>query len=274
MSESPTEGASTEVAPVTGPTTEVAEQPAADVQNQEVAPQAASESTEAKTEQTQTEGESAKTAEEKPKEKAEVDDIANFARAQGFDPDNLTEGERKALTIARDNQKALRSSTNKSKLSEATAQVDGTITKEEMDAFQQEFRQYQSVKKAEAFFAEEGRDDSLAPVMSEILEEKKAAYGAEYARVLSSDLPLLYDLARVRQGSSVGQSVDPEAIRREERESMNKQLSGASANAHASANTLSDNKPQVTTEWLRTKYEPGNPEHDKLVAAFMASATE
>lgn len=272
MSESPTEGASTDVAPVTGPTTEVVEQPAADVKNQEAVSQAAStESTEAQTETQTDEGEATKAEPEtKEKAKVEVDDIANFARAQGFDPDNLTEGERKALTIARDNQKALRSSTNKSKLSESAASVDGQITKEEMDAFQREFRQYQSVKKAEAFFAEEGRDDSLAPVMSEILEEKKAQHGAEYARVLSSDLPLLYDLARVKQGATAS-TVDPEAIRREERESINKKLSGSSSNQHASSGSVANSATKVTPEWLRNEYKPGNPEHDKLVAEYMAS---
>lgn len=267
MSESLTEGATGAVASEEL-TTQPVEQPAADVQNQEAESQAKpQESTEANPTQTQTE-ESAQTAEE-PKEQAKVDDIAKFAKAQGFDPDNLTENERRALTIARDNQKALRSSTNKSKLSESTSSVDGQVTREEMEAFQQEFRQYQSTKKAEAFFAEEGRDDSLAPVMSEILEQKKAEHGVEYARVLSGDLELLYDLARVRQGSTTS-NVDPEAIRREERESINKQLSGASVSQHASTGQV-QTAPKVTQEWLRTEYQPGNPEHDKLIAEYMTS---
>src|SRR5690606_11529170 len=135
---------------------------------------------------------------------------------------------------------------------------------EEMAAFQQEFRQYQSVKKAEAFFSEPGRDDSLAPVMSEILEEKKAQYGADYARVLSQDLSLLYDLAQVRNGATKP-AVDPEAIRREERESINKQISASAPAHHATVNTLGDSKPQLTPEWFANVYQPSNPEHRKLV---------
>ena len=268
MSESLTEGASTEAASVNEPTAEVNEQPAADVQNQEAVSQeeAASQvTTEAQT-QTQTE-------ETEPKAKVETTDdgLAKFAKAQGFDPENLTDGERRALQIARDNQRALRSSTNKEKLSESASKVDTTISPEDMTAFQQEFSQYKSMKKAEAFFSEEGRDDSLSPVMAEILDEKKAEHGAEYARVLANDLPLLYDLAQIRSGANKqAANVDPEAIRREERESINKKMSGASATQHASTGQV-QTAPKVTAEWLRSEYRPGNPEHDALVAAYMAS---
>ena len=190
------------------------------------------------------------------------DEIAKFAKAQGFDPENLTDTERKALKIARDNQKALRSS----KLSKSSASVDGDITRDELESFRQEFRQYQATKKAEEFFREEGRNDALAPVMSEILEEKKAVHGPEYARVLSQDLNLLYDLAQLRSGA-VG--VDPDQIRQEERESINKQMSGQSGNAHATQPTMGSKKQVVTSEWLRSEYQPGNPEHDALVSEYM-----
>lgn len=274
MQESPTEGASGVVASVAEPTTQPEAQPAADVQNQEAVsqPEAASqESTPATTETQTPEGEAPKAEPEKEKAGVETADegLVKFMKSQGLDPETATENELRLAKIARDNQKALRSSTNKKKLSESAASVDGTITREEMDAFQQEFRQYQSVKKAEAFFSEEGRDDSLAPVMSEILEEKKSEHGAAYARVLSADLPLLYDLAQIRKNGPSKVQVDPEAIRREERESINKQISASAPAQHATQNTLGDSKPQLTPEWFANVYQPGNPEHRKLVDEAM-----
>ncbi len=199
------------------------------------------------------------------KVEAQTDDgLAKFAKSQGFDPENLTDGERRALKIAHDNQKFARSQ----KVAESKASVDGDITLDEITAFKQEFRQYQAQKQAEQFFAQEGRDDSLAPVMSQILEEKKAAYGPDYARVLSQDLNLLYDLARVQQGAAAP-TVDADAIRREERESINHKIAAGTVGGDA-VQTVAKGGAVVDEQWFATTYDPYNPEHVKLRDEYFA----
>lgn len=193
------------------------------------------------------------------------DGLAKFAKSQGFDPENLTDGERKALKIAHDNQKAYRSKT----VAESKASVSGDVTKDELESFRNEFKQYQATRQAEAFFKEEGRDDSLAPVMSEILEEKKTAYGPEYAKVLAEDLSLLYDLARVR-GGGTAQPVDPEQVRQAERESINRQFAAGGSAQHATQSAPT-NQVVVNREWFATTYDPNNDEHRKLADEYFAS---
>ncbi len=255
MENSPTEQVATEVASTTEPTTAPVTTEAAEV----------SQETSSETSTTSEESVSTTSPVEQTKEVEADDGLAKFAQAQGFDPENLTDGERKALKIAHDNQKAYRSSTNKAKVAEVKASVDGDISRDEIEAFKNEFRQYQATRQAEAFFNEDGRDDTLAPVMSEILEEKKAQFGPDYARVLSQDLPLLYDLARIKAGT--GSDVDAEAIRREERESINRNLASNTPTAHAVTNA--GNTPaKVTLEWIRTEYNSKNPEHVALVNEF------
>lgn len=270
MSESLTDGGQAQTASQEPTVTEQVQTPAAE-QNQETSSQAVSQDTQAETvseanpveTQTPTQtDDGAKQTQTQDDGSAKTDDgLAKFAKSQGFDPENLTDSERRALKIAHDNQKAYRSKT----VAQSKADVDGDVTRDEIEEFKKEFRTYQAQKQAEQFFAEEGRDDSLAPVMSEILEEKKAQHGAEYARVLSQDLNLLYDIARVRQGS--GNQVDAEAIRREERESINKQLSSGAPSAHATTGST-QSAPVVTEDWIRTEYNSKNPEHVKLVDAF------
>lgn len=270
MSESPTDGGQAQTASQEPTVTEQVQIPAAE-QNQETSSQAVPQGAQAETVSeanpvetpTQTD-EGAKQTQKQDDGSAKTDDgLAKFAKSQGFDPENLTDSERRALKIAHDNQKAYRSKT----VAQSKADVDGDVTRDEIEEFKREFRTYQAQKQAEQFFAQEGRDDSLAPVMSEILEEKKNQHGADYARVLSQDLNLLYDLARVRQGSLTGPQVDAEAIRREERESINKKLSSSTPSAHATTGSAQSN-PVVTEEWIRTQYDSRNPEHVKLVDAY------
>ena len=188
------------------------------------------------------------------------DGLAKFAKSQGFDPDNLTEGEAKALKLAHENQKAFRKST----VANTKAALDGDITRDELTEFQSEFRHYQAQKQAETFFSQEGRDDSLAPVMTKVLEDKRAEFGDDYARVLSQDLNLLYDLAQLSAGA--GQPVDTEAIRREERESINQKLAAGTSAAHATSSAdAASGAPKIDAEWIRSQYDPRNPEHIQLM---------
>lgn len=197
------------------------------------------------------------------------DGLANFAKSQGFDPDNLTDGERRALKIAHDNQKAYRSANDK-KVTDVAQELQPTDANESEDAkFRREFKQYKYEQETNKFWGTEGRDRSLEPSMVEILNEKKAQYGADYARNLSQDLGTLYDLARVRSGNVTGTPVDTEAIRREERESIRQQSTASAGQAHAVSQVTTPQK--IDREWLSTHYNPSNPEHRKLVDAAVAN---
>ena len=269
MENSPTGTPVADTSLPTEPTGEAQEIVAAEQNQETISQETVSETTTATT-PTEANAEVETKQTEKQAEVETTDDgLAKFAKSQGFDPESLTDGERRALKIAHDNQKAYRSNTNKSKIAEVKADVDGNaIAPDEIESFRQEFRQYQATKQAEQFFSQEGRDDTFAPVMSEILEEKKAAHGADYARVLSGDLELLYDLAVIRKGGAA--TVDADAIRREERESINKQLAAAPTGPHATTNTLNDTTTKITQEWIQNEYNPRNPEHVKLVDQYFA----
>lgn len=238
-------------------------QPSAETNQETIStPETVSETTtaEASTQEPNGEGQEVKQTETKAVVEETDDGLAKFAKSQGFDLDSVSDNERRLLKIAHDNTKDFR----RKAVAESKASVDGEITTDEIESFRQEFRQYQATKQAEQFFMQEGRDDSLAPVMSEIIEEKKLKHGVDFARELAGDLDLLYDLARVRSGLATG-NVDPEQIRREERESINRNLSAASGESHAT--TSRPASPQkITAEWIRNEYDPRNPEHLKMMS--------
>lgn len=196
------------------------------------------------------------------------DGLTKFAKSQGFDPDNLTDGERKALKIAHDNQKFARSKT----VAEAKASVDGDVTRDEIEEFRNEFRSYQSQKQAEQFFAQEGKDDSLAGDMHDILREKQSKYGDEYARVLSQDLDLLYNLALVSKSNNQP-SVDEETIRRQERESIRNQSNASDTPAHATTGHQPVAR-QITEEWLATEYNSNDPEQRAMVDKYYSATLQ
>ena len=258
MEDSLTGQAPVEAASVTEPTVQSTEvQTPAEAVNQE----ATTVETPVTTEEASTQAATTQTTEEKQTQTGGLQDdgLAKFAKSQGFDPDNLTEGEAKALKLAHENQKAFRKST----VAQTKAALDGDITRDELVEFQSEFRSYQAQKQAEQFFSQEGRDDSLAPVMTKILEEKRAEHGDEYARVLSQDLNLLYDLAQLNSGAG---QVDTEAIRRQERESINQKLAAGTSAAHATSSAdAASGAPKIDAEWIKSTYDPRNPEHIQLM---------
>lgn len=196
--------------------------------------------------------------------------LASFARGQGYsdeDIEQMSEREKKTLLSLKKNVDKFRNR-DTSELAKAKASVDGDVTRDELEAFQSEFRQYQAQKQAENFFSQEGRDKTLEPVMSEILQDKKAEHGPEYARVLAADLELLYDLARIKTGAG-DNAVDTQQVRQEERESINRKLSAGVTTQHASSSDMSG-AVTVNEEWFRTTYDPYNPEHAKMRDAYFA----
>lgn len=184
------------------------------------------------------------------------DGLAKFAKSQGFDLENSSEEVKRALKIAHDNQKAFRSKSNEGpKVSDAAGDLsDGSL--------RAEVEQLKFQRQEDAFFAD-GRDPSLRPQMIEILNEKAAQFGNEYAYTLSRDLDALYGMAQAKSGA-LNSAVDPEQIRREERESINRQMAASAPQAHATQQGQ-DSTPKLTPEWFTNVYDSRNPEHIKLL---------
>lgn len=176
--------------------------------------------------------------------------LSKFAKAQGFDLDNASEDTKRALKIALDNQRSFRSAKQLADTSNPT------------DDLRAEVANLKYERQVERFFGGQGRDRNLEAVMYDIVKDKAAKYGVEYANNLRHDLDALYDLAVLKSSKNTS-NVDPEQIRREERESINQQLQQG-AQAHAT-----DQTPTVTTiQDVLAKYEIGSPEYiaaiDKL----------
>ena len=185
------------------------------------------------------------------------DGLAKFAKSQGVeDVSQLSDRELQFLKIAHDNQKAFREKGSQASIADATKNLGGTDIESRL-------AQLESEKVIDKFFSE-NRDRSLETKMVEILNEKKEQYGKEYAMNLSRDLDALYGLAQVRAGAS---SVDAEAIRREERESINRQMSATAPTSHATQGQRQTGG-QIDENWIRNEYDPRNPEQRVLVDQF------
>lgn len=193
--------------------------------------------------------------------------LASFAKGQGInDLSELSDRERSLLKMARDNKSALdKTKQNQPKLEETSTQL-ATLGDDATDvqklAAKVANMEY-SGKKA-AFM--QGKDATLEPVMAQIVAEKRAEHGDDYARMLLNDLPTLYSLASAQKPADTSAAV--EAAKREERSSMNQSLTASAGGANATSS-----KPatpiKVTSEWIRNEYNPNDPEHRALVDAAM-----
>lgn len=265
MNNSPTEGGST--APATDVTTGQAAAPTTSAESsQEAISHEQSQGTASPNTATQT-----NTNNENSGGQNDDDGLANFAKSQGFDPENLSDDVRRALKIAHDNQKAYRSSTNTPKVSDAAKELNTPAEgATEDEKFRAEFHQFKYDQMTDKFWSDEGRDKSLEPHMIEILNEKKAEHGKDYARVLSQDLNTLYALAQIKSGAVTGSQVDAEAIRREERESIKNKAAATEGGQHATTQTNSG-PTKIDRAWLESTYDPKNLEHRKMVDAAVAN---
>lgn len=251
MEHSPTEGATVTPAS-TEPTGQVQEQQPAAELNQETSSGVQAQgsvsdgtATTQVTEATQTQQTSGEATDE---------GLAKFAKSQGVDDiAQLDDTALRFLKIAHDNQKAFREKTSGPKITDATKPLSGTDT--EARLAQLEFE-----RETDKFF--DGKDRSIEGKMVEVLNEKRKQFGDAYAFSLSRDLDALYSLAGGSQSS-----VDVEAIRREERESINRKMSAGTPGAHATQGGASAT-PKVTSDWIENEYDPRNPEHVKLVDEF------
>jgi len=193
--------------------------------------------------------------------------LASFAKGQGInDLSELSDRERSLLKMARDNKSAFdKTKSAQPKLEETSTTLttlgdDATdVEKLAAKVANMEF----SGKKATFL---QGKDATLEPVMAQIVAEKRAEHGDDYARMLLNDLPTLYGLAQLQKPTDTSAAV--EAAKRDERSSMNQSLTASAGGANATSS-----KPatpiKVTSEWIRNEYNPSNPEHRALVDAAM-----
>ena len=252
MENSPTEQVAVTPASVE-PTGQEQQQPISAEQNQETNSREQSQGSvsddTAQQNQTQTQ--------QKGSESTTDDGLAKFAKSQGVeDVSQLSDRELQFLKIAHDNQKAFREKGSQASIADATKNLGGTDVESRLAQLEYE-------KTTDKFFSE-NRDRSLETKMVEILNEKKEQYGKEYAMNLSRDLDALYGLAQVSAGAS---SVDAEAIRREERESINRQMSATAPTSHATQGQRQTGG-QIDENWIRNEYDPRNAEHRVLVDQF------
>lgn len=257
MNNSPTEGEQVQVASPVEPTTqEQVQQPPAESNQEAISQEAVSHDT-ANTNTNSSQNDD--------------DGLAKFAKSQGFDPETITDGERRALKIAHDNQKAFRNNANGSKVTDAAKEYNAPVAGESDDAaFRKEFAQFKYEQASEKFFGGEGIDRTLEPSMVSILNEKKEQYGEGYAKTLSQDLATLYGLAQLKSGNNSGPQVDTDAIRREERESIKRQQTASAGQAHAVTQN-NTGSAKIDRAWLSTVYQPSNPEHRKMVDEAVAN---
>jgi len=193
--------------------------------------------------------------------------LAKFAKGQGInDLSELSERELSLLKMARDNKSAYdKTKQSQPKLEETSTQLS-TLGDDATDVqkLAAKVANWEYREKKATFM--QGKDASLEPVMAQIVSEKRAEYGDDYARNLLNDLPTLYALASAQKPADTSAAV--EEARREERTSMNQTLAAGAGSAAATTS-----KPQtpikVTSEWIRNEYNPNDPEHRALVDAAM-----
>jgi len=203
----------------------------------------------------------------------EDEGLTKFAKAQGFDPDNLTDGEKKALKLARDNQKAYRESTQqRSEETQRAITEANTLDDEETEELTPEQEWQAGVEARQAriesslrlneFYSKNPEARELDKEMGELVLEEAERNGKPAARYLASDLNRLYILAKARRGENES-SVIAEKARKEERERLRKAQEAGSDGSQATNSHSSTQK--VTKEWVDKEYDPSNAEHRKMV---------
>lgn len=201
------------------------------------------------------------------------DGLAKFAKSQGIeDLSQLSEREQKLLKVAHDNQKFARQQQTQPKVTDATAELgDGSI---EAKVAQLEYKDvtnnFWNTKDGDKPKYDRSLEGKMTQILYDKVEQLTPMIGEKeakaYAFNLSRDLDTLYVMA-AKESGAFQPPVDVEAIRREERESINKQLSAGAPNAHATQGGTTA-PPKVTTEWIQNEYDPRNAEHRKLVDEF------
>lgn len=184
------------------------------------------------------------------------DGLAKFAKSQGFDPDNLTEGERKALKLAHDNQKSFRQASQRKteELSKTVKEVNEISQDEldDMDPTEARLAQVEAFQRIQAqelrttkFYADNPEAREYDKEMAQILADEIKSYsnpeeGKAAARYLGRDLNRLLELAKIRRGDPTEEARRRGA--REERENLRKRQEGSADGMQATQPTRRGNK--------------------------------
>lgn len=171
------------------------------------------------------------------------DGLSKFAKAQGFDPDNLTDGERKALKLAHDNQiafrkKAQEDSDELKNTLEDTEQVSDDELEEldPQEAWQRKqdsrMAQLEASQTANAFFNRNPEAREYESDMAKLIADEAEKNGKDAARFLAKDLTRVLILAKAAKGDSTESAKEVGA--REERERAKKRTEGSADGGQAS----------------------------------------
>lgn len=179
------------------------------------------------------------------------DGLSKFAKAQGFDPENLTDGERKALKLAHDNQKAFRTAqqaeSDKLKDTVQDAHVVDDDVLDELDEDEarevrrdSEIAQLRAEQKVNNFYLRNPEAKEFDKEMTDLVVEEVQNNGKEAARYLAADLDRLLVLAKARRGMS---TADAEAKgARDERERLRQRQEGSADSGQAQQSQRSPKK--------------------------------
>ena len=199
-------------------------------------------------------------------------DLKRFAKSQGFDPENLTEGEVKALSIAHKQVKETRKKLeleNKGAIEKEVNQVDKESELPDREYFEFRLKQRDMIDNIREYWRTHQDDAKFEAEAVAILQEEKERYGVDAMLRLADNMPRL-----VREAKAAAGALNPEVYaeqgRKEERERLNKLQSGSADGAHATT-VETPSKDEVNAEWVRSVYDPTNEEHRKKLDAFMAS---
>lgn len=198
--------------------------------------------------------------------------LKKFAKSQGFDPENLSEGEIKALKIAHNNQKAFRKQTeqqNKGAVENNIKSIDKDSDMSDREYFEFRMQQRDMVDNVRNYWTENPEDQKYEAEAAAILAKEQEQYGDEAMFRLAGNMPRLMREAKFAAGA-YDPSVVSEKARREERERLRKIQEGSADGMNATT-TDKPSKSDVTSEWIKNEYDPDNPEHRKKMDEFTAS---
>ena len=215
------------------------------------------------------ESDSSESTEEKNQEDKE---LAKFAKAQGFDPANLTDGEKKALKIARDNQRALRQSKEAAKPSEIEKNINALDSSTEMsDREYTDFRlnQQNDISNVRQYWAEHPEDRQYEAQAIAILQNEKEKYGDAAMVRLYQDMPRLVREAKFAAGAFDEKAIVAKA-QKEERERIRREQEGGADSLNAT-DTASKTKTEDMKAWIHDEYDMNNPEHRAKLDSYLQS---
>lgn len=225
-------------------------------------------------EETTEPGSNDSTTDEESQDKVNAD-LKRFAKSQGYsdeDLEDLSEREVKALSIAHKQVKE----TRKQLETQSKGAVEKQINEVKIDSdlpdreyFEFQMRKRDMVDNIREYWRTNPDDSKYEAQAIAILQKEKEAYGDDAMIRLVDNMPRLIREAKYAAGAFDTKAATEQG-RKEERERLNKQISGSADGAHATT-AEAPSKDEVTVDWIKTEYDPTNAEHRVKLDKFMAS---